>query len=134
MAVQGMTTISSDFGPDETAARLVAAIEARGMTLFARIDHAAGAASVGLKLRPTMLLIFGSARAGTPLMQAAQTIGLDLPLKALVHEDEAGQTWLSGNDPQWLAQRHGLGAGLAPIVDAMKAALAAVSSAATKAP
>ena len=134
MTVEGMTTTGSDFGPDETVARLVAAIEARGMTVFARIDHAAGAAAVGLMLRPTMLLIFGAAKAGTPLMRAAQTLGLDLPLKALVYEDEAGKTWLSSNDPHWLARRHGLGADLAPTVNMMTAALAAVSTAATKTP
>jgi uncharacterized protein (DUF302 family) len=80
------------------------------MTVFARIDHAAGAAEAGLSLRPTDLLIFGNARGGTPLMQAAQTMGLDLPLKVLVWQDAAGATWLSWNDPQWLARRHGLGA------------------------
>jgi uncharacterized protein (DUF302 family) len=131
MAAEGITTIQSDFGPDETIARLESAIKARGMTIFGRVDHAAGASSVGLALRPTTLLIFGGARAGTPLMQADQTMGLDLPLKALVFEDEGGRTWLSTSDPGWLAQRHGLGADLAPTVDAMKSALAAVAKAAT---
>jgi uncharacterized protein (DUF302 family) len=89
--------------------RLDAAVKARGMTVFARVDHAAGAAEAGLSLRPTDLLIFGNARGGTPLMQAGQTIGLDLPLKVLVWQDAAGDTWLSWNDPQWLVRRHGLG-------------------------
>jgi hypothetical protein len=81
MAAEGLTTISSDFGPKETMDRLEAELKANGVTVFARIDHAAGAASVGLPLRPTELLIFGNAKAGTPLMQANQAIGIDLPLK-----------------------------------------------------
>ena len=84
------------------------AAKAKGLTIFARIDHAAGATSVGLPLRPTELLIFGNARGGTPLMQLAQTIGIDLPLKMLAWEDAAGKTWLSYNDPAWLAARHGI--------------------------
>ena len=88
--------------------RLVAEINATGMTVFARIDHAAGAVGVGLTLRPTELIIFGNARGGTPLMQAAQTIGIDLPLKALVWEDAAGKTWISYNEPKWIVQRHGV--------------------------
>jgi uncharacterized protein (DUF302 family) len=88
--------------------RLVAEINARGMTVFARIDHAAGAAEVGLKLRPTELIIFGNARGGTPLMQSNQTVGIDLPLKALVWQDAAGKTLISYNEPSWIAQRHGI--------------------------
>jgi uncharacterized protein (DUF302 family) len=133
MAANGLTTIPSSFGPKETMDRLEAEIRARGMTVFARIDHAAGAAEVGLPLRPTELLIFGSAKAGTPLMQANQAIGIDLPLKALVVEDAAGAVWLSYNDPRWLAQRHGLGAAVAQTVDGMAAALDAVATKATKA-
>jgi uncharacterized protein (DUF302 family) len=87
----GLTTIPSSFGPKETTDRLEAEIKGKGMTVFARIDHAAGAAELGLPLRPTELLIFGSAKAGTPLMQANQAIGIDLPLKALVFEDAAGK-------------------------------------------
>ena len=89
--------------------RLETELTAKGMTIFARIDHAAGAAQVGLPLRPTGLLIFGSAKAGTPLMQSNQEIGIDLPLKALVWEDAAGKTWLSYNNPSWLARRPGSG-------------------------
>lgn len=99
--------------------------------MFARIDHAAGAASVGLPLRPTELLIFGDAKAGTPLMQADQAIGIDLPLKALVYEDAAGKVWLSYNDPSWLAQRHGLGPAVASNVAQMAAALQAIATRAT---
>src|SRR5580700_6387970 len=109
MAAAGLTTIPSPFGPKETMDRLEAEIKSRGMTVFARIDHAGGAAAVGLPLRPTELLIFGNARGGTPLMQADQAIGIDLPLKALVYEDASGKVWLVYNNPAWLAQRHGLG-------------------------
>jgi uncharacterized protein (DUF302 family) len=102
------------------------------MTVFARIDHAAGAAAVGLDLRPTELLIFGNARGGTPLMQAEQAIGIDLPLKGLVYEDAAGKTWLAYNDPRWLARRHGIKALSAPI-DAMAAVLGRLAAKATQA-
>src|SRR4029077_5360424 len=96
---EGLTTIPSHFSPKETMDRLEAEIRAQRMTLFARIHHAAGATEVGLTLRPTELIIFGNARGVTPLMQAAQTIGIDLPLKALVWEDAAGKTWISYNEP-----------------------------------
>ena len=107
-ATPGVTTIRSSFGPQDTMNRLETAVKAKGMTVFARIDHAAGATAVGLPLRPTEVLIFGNAKGGTPLMQSIQTIGIDLPLKALVWQDAAGDTWLSYNDPDWLAKRHGL--------------------------
>src|ERR1700686_1133721 len=128
MAAIGLTTGPRDFGPKGTMDRLEAEIKSVGMTVFARIDHAAGAASAGLPLRPTELLIFGNAKAGTPLMQADQAIGLDLPLKALVFEDAAGKVWLSYTAPRWLAARNGLGAAVAPAVDAMAAALDAVAT------
>jgi uncharacterized protein (DUF302 family) len=105
---EGLTTIPSRFGPKETMDRLEAVIRAHGLNVFARIDHAAGAAKVGLTLRPTELLIFGNARGGTPLMQSVQTVGIDLPLKALVWEDAAGKTLISYNEPSWIAQRHGV--------------------------
>src|ERR1700745_1646319 len=108
MAVPGLTAIKSSHSPSETMSRLEAAVKARGLTVFARIDHAEGASAAGLPLRPTEVLIFGNAQGGTPLMQAVQTIGIDLPLKALVWQDASGQTWLSWNDPAWLATRHGL--------------------------
>jgi uncharacterized protein (DUF302 family) len=104
--MEGLTTIPSSFGPKETMDRLVAEIRAKGMNVFARIDHAAGAAEVGLKLRPTELILFGNARGGTPLMQSVQTVGIDLPLKALVWQDAAGKTWISYNEPSGIAQRH----------------------------
>ena len=108
MAIDGLTTLGSPYGPKDTMDRLEAAVKAKGLTVFARIDHAAGAAEVGLQLRPTTLLIFGNAKGGTPLMQAAQTIGIDLPLKALVWQDTAGKTWLSYDDPDWISKRHGV--------------------------
>jgi uncharacterized protein (DUF302 family) len=98
--------------------------------VFARIDHAAGAWAVGLSLNPTEVLIFGNARGGTPLMQSVQTIGIDLPLKALVWQDASGDTWLSYNDPAWLAKRHGLSGTEAPIGN-LAAALDAVAKVAT---
>jgi uncharacterized protein (DUF302 family) len=131
--VDGLTTVSSAFGAKQTMDRLEAEIRAKGMTVFARIDHAAGASAAGLELRPTEVLIFGNARAGTPLMQATQTIGLDLPLKALVWEDASGTVWLSYNEPEWLAARYGAGAPTNPATNAMSAALRAVSQAATSA-
>jgi uncharacterized protein (DUF302 family) len=130
MPVDGLTTIASSFGPKETMDRLEAEIKAKGLTVFARVDHAAGAAQVGLSLRPTELLIFGNARGGTPLMQSSQTAGIDLPLKCLVWQDEAGKTWLSYNDPGWIAQRHGLGAAADAAVKAMTGMLGAVTKAA----
>lgn len=134
MSADGLITVSSSFGPEETLMRLETEVRAKGMTIFARIDHAAGAAEAGLPLRPTELLIFGAAKGGTPLMQATQTIGIDLPLKALVWQDEAGKTFLSYNDPAYLAGRHGLGDQIKPVVDAMTGALKAIAAKATAAP
>src|SRR5438552_12153875 len=124
--MEGLTTGPSSVGPKETMDRLEAEVRAKGMTVFARIDHAAGAAEAGLKLRPTELIIFGNARGGTPLMQASQTAGIDLPLKALVWQDAAGKTWLSYNEPSWIAQRHGV-ANAEQVVSKMAAALSAMS-------
>jgi uncharacterized protein (DUF302 family) len=129
--MEGLTTIPSRFGPNETMDRLEAEVRAKGMTVFARIDHAAGASEAGLELRPTEVIIFGNARGGTPLMQSAQTIGIDLPLKALVWEDASGTTWLSYNEPGWIAQRHGV-ANAEPVVSKMSAALSAMSRKATE--
>jgi uncharacterized protein (DUF302 family) len=132
MATVGLTTIPSAFGPKETMERLEAEIKARGMTVFARVDHAAGAASAGLALRPTELLIFGNAKAGTPLMQADQAVGIDLPLKALVYQDASGKVWLAYNNPSWIAERYGLGENVVTNVAAMTATLKAVVSKATE--
>jgi uncharacterized protein (DUF302 family) len=124
--MEGLTTIPSSLGPKETMDRLVAEIRAKGMNVFARIDHAASAAEVGLKLRPTELILFGNARAGTPLMQSVQTVGIDLPLKVLVWEDTAGKTWLSYNEPSWIARRHGV-RNAEQVVSKMGAALSAIA-------
>ena len=127
--IEGLTSIRSSFDPKETIDRLEAEIRGQGLTIFARIDHAAGAAEVGLTLRPTELIIFGKARGGTPLMQSVQAIGIDLPLKALVWEDAAGKTWISYNEPNWIAQRHGI-ANAEPVVAKMADLLSAISTAA----
>ena len=130
MAVDGLTTIKSNNGPEETMERLKAAVIAKGMMVFAEIDHADAAAKVSMVLRPTSLLIFGGPKGGTPVMQAVQTMGIDLPLKALVWQDEAGTTWLSYNNPAWLATRHGVDSHTKAAIDAMTTVLGAVTSAA----
>jgi len=132
MSAEGLTTIPSSHGPKETMDRLEAGAKAKGMTVFARIDHAAGAAEVGLALRPTEVLIFGTAKAGTALMQANQTTGIDLPLKALVWQDAQGKTWLSYNEPAWVAQRHALGPQAQGAVEAISAGLGAIARAAAE--
>ncbi|HEX4389790.1 MAG TPA: DUF302 domain-containing protein [Steroidobacteraceae bacterium] len=132
MAIDGLTTLRSSFAAAETSERLEAALKAKGLSVFARIDHAAGAAAVGQALRPTLLVIFGNARGGTPLMQARQSVGIDLPLKALIWQDESGTTWLSYEEPAWLAERHGLGPGEQGAVHALAAALAALGASATR--
>src|SRR5437867_10164601 len=126
MNMSGLTTIRSHFDHKETLNRLDAAIKAQGMTVFARIDHAAGAAEAGLTLAPTELIVFGNARGGTPLMQSVQTVGVDLPLKALVWKDATGKTWLSYNEPSWIARRHGV-ADAEQVVSKMAAALSAMA-------
>jgi uncharacterized protein (DUF302 family) len=134
MTVDGLVTILSVFGPKETMDRLEREVKAKGLTVFARVDHAAGAQVVGLKLRPTELLIFGNAKGGTPLMEADQRIGIDLPLKALVYQDEAGKVWLAYTDPSWLARRYGLGAAVAANVEALSKALGNLAAGAAKSP
>jgi uncharacterized protein (DUF302 family) len=108
MTVEGLRVSGSQHGLQETLDRFEVAIARYGMTMFARIDHGAAAAKAGFDLRPTVVLIFGNARAGTPLMQMVPTIAIDLPLKAVVWQDEAGATWLGYNDPVWIARRHGV--------------------------
>ncbi|CAM2760595.1 DUF302 domain-containing protein [Methylobacterium mesophilicum] len=102
----GFIEHESRFQPGETMDNLVGAVAERGLTVFLRLDHAAAAAQAGLNLRPTQLLVFGRAEGGTPLMQANQTIGVDLPLRALVWCDPADRTWVGYDDPLWLAERH----------------------------
>ncbi len=124
MAEEGLITTASAHSFAETLSRLEAALQDKGMTIFARVDHAAGAASVNLSLRPTTVLVFGNPKGGTPLMLVAQKIGLELPLKILVWEDESGKAWLSYDDPAWLAQRFDVDPKLAAVA-ALSAALAA---------
>ncbi|MGO9419591.1 DUF302 domain-containing protein [Roseiarcus sp.] len=128
MAAGGLVTIESRFGPKETMDKLAAAVAAHGMAVLARIDHARAAAEAGLELRPTEVLVFGNPKAGTPLMQDVQSIGIDLPLKALVWQDERGATWLSYNEPHWLAVRHEAVKGHEPTLAAMANALHAVAA------
>ena len=106
MSANGLVTQKSDFGAQQTLERLLFAIRSRGLSVFAHIDHAAGARAVGMQLPPTDLVIFGSAKAGTPLMLAHPEISIDLPLKAIVWQDAQGTTSVSYTDPFWLAARH----------------------------
>ena len=132
MTMDGIVTKLSPLNARDTMDRLEAAIRAKGLAVFARIDHAAGAAQAGLALRPTELLVFGSALSGTPLMQAKQTIGIDLPLKALVWMDETGKVWLSYTDPHWIVSRHGEGASMNERASAMTSTLETLARIATE--
>ena len=107
-AADGMTALKSPYSAKETMNRLEDAVHKNKLIVFARIDHAAGAAEVGKTLRPTELLVFGHPRGGTPFMECAQTAGIDLPLKALVWEDASAQVWIGYNDLSFLAKRHGV--------------------------
>ncbi len=118
----GLTTVKSPHSSKDTMDRLETVAKQKGMAIFARIDHSAGAAKVGMKLRPTELLIFGNPQSGTPFMECSQTVGIDLPVKALVWEDASGQVWLGYNDPEFLARRHGVSQ--CPAVENMHKALA----------
>lgn len=106
-AADGVIAVKSPRGAKETMNRFAELAKQKGLNVFARIDHAAGAAKIGKTLRPTEVLIFGDPKSGTPLMECAQSAGIDLPQKALVWEDASGQVWLGYNDPAYLAQRHG---------------------------
>ena len=118
----GLIAVKSSRQPRETMDRLEAVLKEKGMTIFARIDHAAGAAKIGARMRPTEVLIFGNPQGGTPFMECSQTAGIDLPLKALVWQDAAGQVWLGYNDPVYLARRHG--APQCPVADKLKKGVA----------
>jgi uncharacterized protein (DUF302 family) len=131
MSENGLTTLPSAHGAKETMDRLEAEVRAKGMTVFARIDHAAGAKEAGLTLRPTELLIFGNAQGGTPLMQALQTTGIDLPLKALVWEDASGKARLAYNEPAWIAARHGDAAPVSEVTGRLAGVLVTLAKAAT---
>src|ERR1700739_3562125 len=116
MAQEGLVSIASRYSAAETMERLLAALQKRDLTVFARIDHAAGAAAVGMPLRPTEVVLFGNPKGGTVLMQDHQPVGIDLPLKALVWQDAVGKVWLSYNTAEWISAAAGacpdtLGAG-----------------------
>jgi uncharacterized protein (DUF302 family) len=127
-AADGLVAVKSPHSATDTMNRLEATVKQRGLSVFARIDHAAGAMKVGKSLRPTELLIFGNPQGGTPLMECAQSSGIDLPLKALVWQDETAQVWLGYNDPAFLAQRHGVPA--CPVVENLRKALSGLAEAA----
>ena len=107
-AEDGLISIKSAYDVKTTADRLEKNLKEKGMTVFIRIDHALGARNTGQELRPTELIIFGNPKVGTPLIQCGQSVAIDLPQKALVWEDEAGYVWLTYNDPEYLASRHGI--------------------------
>lgn len=127
-AADGLIALKSPHSEKVTMDRLEEAVKQRGLVVFARIDHAAGAARIGKSLRPTEVLIFGNPQGGTPFMECAQSVGIDLPLKALVWEDASAQVWLGYNDPAFLAQRHGVAQ--CPVVEGLRKALAGLAEAA----
>jgi uncharacterized protein (DUF302 family) len=128
IAADGLVAAKSSFSAKDTMTRIEDVVKQRGLTVFARIDHAAGAAKIGKALRPTEVLIFGNPQGGTPLMECAQSAGIDLPLKALVWEDSIGQVWVGYNDPTYLAKRHE--AGQCSVVENMSKALGGIVDAA----
>ncbi len=121
-AADGLVSKKSPFNVEQTANRLEKALKAKGMTVFARIDHSANAHKVGLKLPPTIVVIFGNPKIGTKLMQCAQTVAIDLPQKMLIRQDANGQVWIAYNDPAYLAKRHHI-TGCEPVVKKISAAL-----------
>ncbi|HEX4207486.1 MAG TPA: DUF302 domain-containing protein [Ktedonobacteraceae bacterium] len=127
MSDNGLITVASRFSVRETINRLTTAATGAGLLIFAHIDHAKNATQVGMELRPTELLIFGNPKGGTPLMQDKQTIGIDLPFKALAWEDENGKVWLTYNEATWLATRHELGASNKGAVEAIETGVAVLT-------
>ena len=117
----GIITLPSQHSVDQTVEKLQALLRAEGVTLFALVDHSGEAAKVGMKLPPTKLVIFGNPKAGTPLMLAAPSVAIDLPLKILVWEDGQGKVWLSYNSPAYLQQRHGVPEALLPTIAVVEA-------------
>ena len=127
----GIKQVASANDVKTTADKLETILKSKGVTVFARVDHAAGARKVGKTLRPTVLLIFGNPKLGTPLMQQKQSIGLDLPLKALIYQAENGKTYISYNDPAYLSKRHGV-ADREKVLSTMSSALKNFTAAAAK--
>jgi uncharacterized protein (DUF302 family) len=132
LAADGVVAVKSGLAVKETIDRLETIVKEKGMTVFVRVDHAAGAAKIGKDLRPTELLIFGNPQGGTPLMQCAQSAGIDLPIKALAWQDATGQVWLGYNDLAYLAKRHELGSNCAAVVDGVAKALQGLVQAAVQ--
>lgn len=126
-AADGLLSLKSPYSAEVTMDRLETIVKEKGLNVFVRIDHAADAAKVGKILRPTVLLIFGNAQGGTPFMQCAQSVAIDLPLKALAWEDSTGQAWISYNDPEYLAKRHEVPA--CPVAANLKKALSGFAQA-----
>ena len=110
----GLINLPSKHSVEETLRKLESLLQEKNIMVFARVDHSGEAAKLGMEMRPTKLLIFGNPKGGTPLMQATPTIGIDLPLKALVWQDAYGKVWLTYNDPAYLQKRHNLPAELIP--------------------
>ena len=129
-ADNGIISVKSSHEVKATADRLESTLKQKGMTVFIRINHAAGAQKVGKKLRPTELIVFGNPKVGTPLMQCRQTTAIDLPQKALIWEDQEGTVWFSYNDPNYLVERHGI-AGCAEVIQKIEKALSNFAKAAT---
>ncbi len=127
----GLVQVASNFNVEQTTNRMEKILTAKGMTIFNRINHAAAAEKVGIKLRPTELLIFGNPKAGSPLMQCQQKVAIDLPQKALIWEDEENKVWITYNDPAYLADRHNI-TGCEKAIDNIKNALAGISAKAAK--
>ena len=127
-AAEGLVVVKSPYSVMETMNRFENIVKERGLTVFSRIDHAAGAAKIGKSLRATEVIIFGNPQGGTPFMECAQTVGIDLPLKALIWEDDSSQVWLGYNDPLFLAQRHGVAQ--CPVAEKLRQALAGLAEAA----
>jgi uncharacterized protein (DUF302 family) len=128
-AGDGLVSKKSDFAASETLDRLETVLKKKGITIFARVSHSAGAEGAGIALRPTELLIFGNPKLGSHFFTSRQTAGIDLPMKALAWEDADGQVWLTYNDPQYIADRHGI-ADRAEIVSKMTGALDKMTDAA----
>ena len=126
----GLVSVKSSHDVVTTANRLESTLKEKGITIFARIDHAQGAQRIGQTLKPTLLIIFGNPAMGTPLIQRSRSIGIDLPLKALIWEDQTGQTWFSYNAPEYLARRHGI-TEMGELIKKMEMALSNFSKAAT---
>jgi uncharacterized protein (DUF302 family) len=126
-AADGLVAVKSPHDARATMDRLEAQVKKRGLTVFLRVDHAAGASKIGKTLRPTELLVFGNPQGGTPFMECAQSAGIDLPMKALVWEDASSQVWLGYNDPAYLAKRHG--APQCPVAGRLQKALAGIAEA-----